>query len=109
MEAFARQMGYFPPCEGPTGQRGIHRDLASNGALDIQLSLALKFNRQVIRIWKAALKDTREKDKRRTRYRDQECEGWKLMLIILFASWTEVFILIPIDNARMSDGCIMLA
>lgn len=47
MEAFARQMGYFPPCEGPTGQRGIHRDLVSNGTLDIRLSLALKFNRQV--------------------------------------------------------------
>lgn len=44
MEAFARQMGDFPPREGPTGQRGIHRDLVSNGALDIQLSLALKFN-----------------------------------------------------------------
>lgn len=63
MESFARQMGYFPPCEGPTGQRGIHRDSVSNGALDIQLSLALKFNRQVSRIWKTALKNIREKDK----------------------------------------------
>lgn len=109
METFARQMGYFPPIEGLTGQRGIHRDLVSNGALDIQLSLALKFNRQVIRIWKAELKDTWEEDKRRAYERDQECEGWKLTLITQCASWTEVFILIPIDNAGMSDGYIMLA
>lgn len=109
MEAFARQMGDFPPCEGPAGQRGIHRDLVSNGTLDIQLSLALKFNRQAIRIWKAALKGPREKDKRRTRERDQESEGWKLTWSTQRASWTQVFISIPIDNAGMSDGYIMLA
>lgn len=104
MEALARQMGDFPPCEGPAGQRGIHRDLVSNGTLDIQLSLALKFNRQVIRIWKAALKGPREKNKQRTRERDQESEGWKLTWSTQRASWTQVFISIPIDNAGMSDG-----
>lgn len=101
--------GLFSPLEGPTGQTGIHRDLVSNDALDIQLSLTLKFNRQVIRIWKAELKDPWEQDKRRTRGRAQECEGWKLMLITQCAGWTEVFILIPIDNAGMSDGYIVLA
>lgn len=110
MESFARQMGYFPPREGPTGPRGIHRDLVSNGTLDIQLSLALKFNRQVIRIWKTASKNTREKDaERRTRESDQECEGCKLTLITQGSRWAEDFILIPIDNAGTSDDYIMLA
>lgn len=109
MESFARQMGYFPPREGLTGPRGIHRDLVSNGALDIQLSLALKFNRQVIRIWKTALKNTREKDKRGTCESDQECEGCKLTLITQGSSWAEDFILLPIDNTGTSDDYIMLA
>lgn len=109
MESFARQMGYFPPRAGPTGPRGIHRDLVSNGALDIQLSLALKFNRQVIRIWKTALKNTREKDKRRTRESDQKCEGCNLTLIMQGSSRAEDLILIPIDNAATSGDYIMLA
>lgn len=48
MEAFAGQMGYFPSSKDPTGQKGIHRDLVSNSALDIQLLLSLKSTYQVI-------------------------------------------------------------
>lgn len=51
MEAFVGQMGYFLSSKGPTGQKGIHRDLVSNGALDTQLFLALKSNYQVTCIW----------------------------------------------------------
>lgn len=52
MEAFAGQMGYFPPSrkrKGPTGQgEGIRGDSASNGATDIRALPALKSDRQVI-------------------------------------------------------------
>lgn len=70
MEAFAGQMGYFPSSEGPTGQKGIHRELVSNCALDVQLLLTLKFNRQVICVCtsmrKGAMKNTQAKNKLRT-------------------------------------------
>lgn len=76
MEAFAGQMGYFPSSKDPTGQKGIHRDLVSNRALDIQLLLALKSNYQVICIWtsmrKRAMKNAQAKNKLRTCEKSQQ-------------------------------------
>lgn len=37
----------FSSRQGPTGQKGIHRDLVSNGTVDIQLLLSLKSIYQV--------------------------------------------------------------
>ena len=48
----------FPSRQGSTGQKGIHRDLGSNDAVDIQLLLALKFNYQVIFNWPCREKQT---------------------------------------------------
>lgn len=71
MEAFAGQMGSFPSSEGPTGQKGIHRELVSNCALDVQLLLTLKFNRQVICVCtsmrSAAMKKIHKQNKRKLR------------------------------------------
>lgn len=100
----------FPSSNGLTGQKGIHRDLVSNGDVDIQLLLALKSNYQVICIWplmkERAMQNTTQTvcDKKKRSYGNNIV---KLKISTLITVLQQV-ILIPPDNSGLSNSCIIL-
>lgn len=82
----------FPSRKGPTGQKGIHRDLVSNGAVDIQLLLALKPDNQVISIWplmsERSEKYARKNEQHVKKSHDNNVVKLKISTLISWASYT---------------------